>query len=52
VKQGLADARERGGYIFDITQKDYTKYPELERYDIVYLSKDRKGYISAEAQYE
>ena len=52
VKQGLADARERGWYIFDIQKKDVDKYPELRNYDIVKLKADRQGFISAEANYE
>ena len=51
-RQGLADVRTRGGYIFDITKKDVDIFPELSHYDIVELTSDRQGYVSAEAQYE
>jgi len=52
AKQGLADARERGAYIFDITKNDIEKFPELIHYDIVKLFEDKEGYVSAEAIYE
>jgi len=52
VKQGLSDARERGAYIFDITDKDRTEFPELTNYDIIRISEDRRGFITAEAEYE
>ena len=52
VKQGLADAHERGWYIFDITQKDVDTWPELAHYDVVKLKADRQGFVSAETDYE
>ena len=51
-RQGLADVRIHGGYIFDLTQKDLDKFSELSHYDIVTLTADRQGYVSAEASYE
>lgn len=52
AEQGLADVRFGNGYIFDIAQKDIDKFPELGHYDIVKLTKDRQGFVTAEAQYE
>lgn len=52
VKQGLSDARERGAYIFDITVKDRREFPELTNFDIIRISEDRRGFITAEAEYE
>ena len=52
AKQGLADVRFRNGFIFDITEKDVDKFPEPTHYDIVKLTEDRQGFITAEAQYE
>ena len=52
ASQGLADARERGAYIFDITKEDVDSFPELMYYDIVRLIEDRQGFVSAEAEYE
>ena len=50
AERGLSDVRLRNGYIFD--QKDIDKFPELGHYDIVKLTEDRQGFVTAEAQYE
>lgn len=51
-QRGMADVRMRDGYIFDLTDKDLDKYPELTHYDIVKLTSDRQGFVFAEAQRE
>lgn len=49
VKDGLADDRKGRTYIFDITSKDKQKFPDLERFEIIKISKDRDGFIFCEA---
>ncbi len=50
TEQGLADVRLSNGSIFDITNKDIDKFPELAHYDVVKLTEDQ-GFVIAEAQY-
>lgn len=52
VKQGLADDQQGNVYIFDITEKDIKKFPDLNRFDIVKISEDKNGFVSVEVDYD
>jgi hypothetical protein len=52
AQQGLADARDKGVYIFDLTSKDIEKFPELARYEVVRLHNDSKGFITVEPGFD
>jgi hypothetical protein len=49
AKNGMADEHRGNLYIFDIQKKDVKEYPELSSYEIVTVSADRQGFVTAEA---